>query len=110
MYPQSMFWSKNKKNRHPPANPSFAIQKWGLRGHILHGHVFLMIVTDQVENRQTANFHVSAYITSDFFVLTLICLGDEGLVGGVTLGEGPGESPKVGREKFSTSISASWSD
>ena len=22
-YPQSMFWSKNKKNRHTPANPSF---------------------------------------------------------------------------------------
>ena len=24
-YPQSMFWSKNKKNRHTPAYPSFAI-------------------------------------------------------------------------------------
>ena len=24
-YPQSMFWSKNKKNRYTPANPSFAI-------------------------------------------------------------------------------------
>ena len=24
-YPQSMFWSKNKKNRNAPANPSFAI-------------------------------------------------------------------------------------
>ena len=24
-YPQSMFWSKNKKNRHTPAKPSFAI-------------------------------------------------------------------------------------
>ena len=24
-YPQSMFWSKNKKNRHTPANPSFNI-------------------------------------------------------------------------------------
>ena len=22
-YPQSMFWSKNKKNRYTPANPSF---------------------------------------------------------------------------------------
>ena len=31
-YPQSMFWSKNKKNRYTPANPSFTIQKWGLRG------------------------------------------------------------------------------
>ena len=25
VYPQSMFWSKNKKNRYAPANPSFAI-------------------------------------------------------------------------------------
>ena len=24
-YPQSMFWSINKKNRYTPANPSFAI-------------------------------------------------------------------------------------
>ena len=24
-YPQSMFWSKNKKNSHTPAYPSFAI-------------------------------------------------------------------------------------
>ena len=41
-YPQSMFWSKNKKNRYTPANPSFTISKWGLRGYTLHGHVFLM--------------------------------------------------------------------
>ena len=26
-----MFWSKNKKNRYTPTNPSFTIQKWGLR-------------------------------------------------------------------------------
>ena len=24
-YPQSMFWSKNKKNRYTPAYPSFAV-------------------------------------------------------------------------------------
>ena len=24
-YPQSMFWSKNKKNKYTPANPSFTI-------------------------------------------------------------------------------------
>ena len=35
-YPQSMFWSKNKKNRHTPAYPSFAIYKWGSRGYTLH--------------------------------------------------------------------------
>ena len=37
-----MFWSKNKKNRYTPAYPSFTMLKWGLRGYILHGHVFLM--------------------------------------------------------------------
>ena len=37
-----MFWSKNKKNRYTLANPSFAIEKWGLRGYTFHGHVFLM--------------------------------------------------------------------
>ena len=42
-YPQSMFWSKNKKNRYTPAYPIFAIYKWGSRGYILHGHVFLML-------------------------------------------------------------------
>ena len=41
-YPQSMFWSKNKKNRYTPANPSFTMYKWGLRGYSLHGHVFQM--------------------------------------------------------------------
>ena len=32
-YPQSMFWSKNKKNRSTPAYPSFAIRKWGSMGY-----------------------------------------------------------------------------
>ena len=41
-YPQSMFWSKNKKNRYTPVYPSFAIYKWGLRGYTFHGDVFLM--------------------------------------------------------------------
>ena len=31
-YPQSMFWSKNKKDRYTPAYPSFAILKWGIMG------------------------------------------------------------------------------
>ena len=38
-YLQPMFWSKN---RYTPAYPSFTIQKWGLMGYSLHGHVFLM--------------------------------------------------------------------
>ena len=31
-YPQSMFWSKNKKNRYTPANPSFFYIKVGFKG------------------------------------------------------------------------------
>ena len=30
-YPQSMFWSKNKKNRYAPAYPSFFIIKVGFK-------------------------------------------------------------------------------
>ena len=30
-YPQSMFWSKNKKNRYTPANPSFFLYKSGVQ-------------------------------------------------------------------------------
>ena len=34
-YPQSMFWSKNKKNRYTPANPGFTIYlKRGVQGGI----------------------------------------------------------------------------
>ena len=31
-YPQSMFWSKNKKNRYNPAYPSFCYIKVGYKG------------------------------------------------------------------------------
>ena len=31
-YPQSRFWSKNKKNMYTPAYPSFTIQKCGFKG------------------------------------------------------------------------------
>ena len=31
-YPQSMFWSKNKKNRYTPANPSLTYIKVGFKG------------------------------------------------------------------------------
>ena len=38
-YQQSLFYSKNKKNRFTLAHSSFTIQKWGLRGYTCHGHV-----------------------------------------------------------------------
>ena len=43
-YPQSMFWSKNKKNRYTPCIPQFCYIKVGYRGYTLHRHVFLMFV------------------------------------------------------------------
>ena len=40
-YPQSMFWSKNKKKYVYPCIPQF-YYIIGLRGVTFHGHVFLM--------------------------------------------------------------------
>ena len=37
-----MSWSKNKKNRYTPVNPSFSIETWGSMGYTFHGRVFLM--------------------------------------------------------------------
>ena len=39
-YPQSMFWSKNKKNRYTPVYPSFAIHKSGVQGGIHYTDMF----------------------------------------------------------------------
>ena len=41
-YPQSMFWSKNKKNSYIPLHIPAFLYKSGVRGFILYGHVFLM--------------------------------------------------------------------
>ena len=45
MYPQSMFWIKNKKKMYTPVNPSFTIIKSGFEGFTLHKHVFLVVNT-----------------------------------------------------------------
>ena len=34
VFPQAMFWIKNKKSRYAPANPSFTKQMWGMRGYV----------------------------------------------------------------------------
>ena len=31
-YPQSMFWAELRKIMYTPVNPSFTIQRWGLKG------------------------------------------------------------------------------
>ena len=41
-YPQSMFWAEIRKIMYTSVNPSFTIWKWGSRGSILYGHVFVM--------------------------------------------------------------------
>ena len=42
-YPQSMFWSKNKKIGLPLQTPVFLYKKWGLSRYTFHGHFFLML-------------------------------------------------------------------
>ena len=41
-YPQSMFWSKNKKIGIPLHTPVL-LHKSGVRGYSLHGHVFMRV-------------------------------------------------------------------
>ena len=41
-YPQSMFWVEIRKIMYTPVNPSFTIQKWGLKGSKLYRYVFVM--------------------------------------------------------------------
>ena len=43
-YPQSMYWSRNKKNKVYPYKPPVLYKMWGLRGSRLYKHVFLMYV------------------------------------------------------------------
>ena len=57
-YPQSMFCSKNNKNRYTPANPSFFYIKGGFKGVSLHGHVFLIEGADQLRNYCEADLHL----------------------------------------------------
>ena len=52
-YPQSMFWSKNKKNRYTPANPSFTYIKVGLKGVYFSRTCFPDVI---VENFNILNF------------------------------------------------------
>ena len=58
-YPQSMFWSKNKKNRYTPttAYPSFAVYKSGVQRGI-HYTVFVMVYKTGSSRRHSAiHFH-----------------------------------------------------
>ena len=41
-YPQSMFFSRNKKNNVYPCQPQFFCIKWGLRGSKLYRYVLMM--------------------------------------------------------------------
>ena len=44
-YPQSMFWTEIRKIMYTPVNPSFTIQKWGLKGSKLYRHVFAILLS-----------------------------------------------------------------
>ena len=41
-YQQPMFWAEIRNIMYTPLNPSFTIEKWGLRGSVLYRHVFVM--------------------------------------------------------------------
>ena len=45
------FRVKIRKKCIPPVNPSFTIQKWGVRGYSLHGLVSMMFYTFAKQNR-----------------------------------------------------------
>ena len=45
-YPQSMFLAEIRKIMYTPVNPSFTIQKWGLRGPKLYRYIFVMIIIE----------------------------------------------------------------
>ena len=57
-YPQSMFLSKIRKIMYTPVNPSFTIQKWGLRGSKLYRHVFVMIVSEERDFQNNEKFTI----------------------------------------------------
>ena len=68
-----MFWSKNKKNRYTPANPSFTIEKWGLRGYSLHGHVFLMpVIHHTIQNTLIKHYLSIIIVISKMTIKTTI--------------------------------------
>ena len=67
-YPQSMFWSKNKKNRYIPSKPQFCYIQVGLRGYIFHGHVLLMqFLTQIIAQNQRLKRELFTYLRVFFF-------------------------------------------
>ena len=63
-YPQSMFWSKNKKNRYTPANPIFSYIKSGVQGGILF--MEHLPGTETNDNQMSSNVHnIAALKTRD---------------------------------------------
>ena len=63
-----------RKKRYTSAYPGFTIQKWGLRGYSLHGHVFLMynwILLVYVQNQlhQERNIFLNYYFSLFLYIL-----------------------------------------
>ena len=50
VYPQSIFWSNNKKNRYSPANPQFFLYKSGVEGGKHFTDMFSCTLSGLVEN------------------------------------------------------------
>ena len=70
-YPQSMFWSKNKKNRNTPANPFFYI-KVGFKGVYIAWTCFRDGVILQKKNLHIHKSKGQMMIISQIEILTMI--------------------------------------
>ena len=66
-YPQSMFWSKNKKNRYTLHSPVLLYKSGGLRRYSLHGHVFLM--DNEMDSQIVSSYVIDPLQTDDYTLL-----------------------------------------
>ena len=74
-YPQSMFFSKIRKNMYTPVNPSFTIEKWGLRGSKLYRRVFVMVWADG-EAIYCVHVQINiSFFSSDIYIFIEIAQG-----------------------------------
>ena len=68
-----MFWAEIRKITYTPANPSFTILKWGLRGSKLYRHVFVMsLVLVSLSALSSWSKHVNLWIWMSLYVVSKV--------------------------------------
>ena len=60
-----------------PVNPSFTIQKWGVRGYKSHGNVILMLSKYQAFQSLLVNVHCILFVCHDAAKLLYILIISE---------------------------------